>query len=1004
MSLITIAGISNGGKIASFDLDWTLVRPYKSKVFKDEDDWKFLPNRLVSLDYLVKHSYTIAIFTNQNVKVDTAIPRIKNIVKTLNENNIFPFVFVSTKKDEYRKPNTGMWEELLKHIKDIDVDSSYYCGTEDDDIIFANNCGIHYNTPSEIFPDIPLEFPDPQTLLIFVGLGGRSEFFDTYLKDKGWFLANQDVLKTHATVLDVTKKALENKQSVAINSTNTKAEERKDYTKLAAEYQVPAMILYFIGRGITDNVYYKNLEEPSEDLDKIPVVELYDHYFVALDNTQKRIVEEKKEKVEADNFVNCSIDKGCEGLTQEDCAKSCTCFYLEPYGCLPRKIKDAELINEDPDKYIKTYLGKTEDLKKMVEIAAYLYYNYEGGGLTDNAFDALEYYLKQKEKLKGRLYEKIGAPPVDKIRTKLPYFMGSLPKIKPGSGEAVRFLAKFKNNKVCTWSNKLDGVSGLIVYKKGILHKIYTRGDGIIGGDITYVKDYIKNIPQTIKSDDEVVVRGEFIISKDLWNKYKDTYSVARAFVSGKLNNGFISQGLSDIVFVSYDIIKLNDEVFSTMTDKFNKLGSLGFEVVTHGSFVSPTIFQLIETYKKKREESIYYMDGLVITVDEISSIDYQTGNTYAFKVDLDEQKRKSKLTTIEWNISKYGKYIPVAIFESVYIDGARLHRATAHNAKHVQDWRLGKGTQVSVVRAGDVIPQMKDVIVDPNIEPIYPDMEKYKWHWEKSDIVLDEIDTNREVLIKRIVNFFETIQVPQLRDKTAEKMFESGFRLPEDIVRASAKDLQKIKGIGPKKSKFFYDKIRETMINTPPDRFIVASTTFQSGIGRKLLKQLFRYVPTILDLTTEEIKTTLTKKKIPGFGKVRIENTAVDIPKFRAYIDSFAKTDLEQAIKNYNEKIENLKKNGYNPMIKDKKFVFTGFMGFTDYELEDYIYDHQGDIVSSVTKDVEAVVSANVMIISDKMEEASTHGIPVLSIEEFAERYNIPLKRFIEKVDETEE
>src|SRR5207253_3507548 len=98
-----------------------------------------------------------------------------------------------------------------------------------------------------------------------------------------------------------------------------------------------------------------------------------------------------------ENPINCS------SLTINSCLENCSCFYLEPYGCLPRIIKDAEKINEDPDKYVKEYLGKTEDLEKLVKIASYLYHNYDGGGLTDNSFDALEYHLKKKIKLKGRL-------------------------------------------------------------------------------------------------------------------------------------------------------------------------------------------------------------------------------------------------------------------------------------------------------------------------------------------------------------------------------------------------------------------------------------------------------------------------------------------------------------------------------------------------------------------------------------------------------------------------
>jgi len=705
--------------------------------------------------------------------------------------------------------------------------------------------------------------------------------------------------------------------------------------------------------------------------------------------------------------------KSCSDLTIKECAESADCFALEPYGCISRRIENVDKINEDPDKYIITHLGKTEDLRKLVQIAAYLYYNYDGGGLTDNSFDALEYHLKKRERLLGRVYEKIGAPPVDKIRVNLPYAMPSLNKVKPGTMETANFLSRFNpqnNDFNCCWSLKLDGVSGMVVYKNGKISKIYTRGDGIIGGDVTYLKEYVKTIPD--KTSKDYTVRGEFILAKNTWEaKYKESYSNPRSFVSGKINSGFISPSLIDVVFVAYEIMRIgNEKIIPKPSQSFKILIEEEFVVVENGILEFPTVFEVMELYKKKRSESIYSIDGLVLTEDLNKSAALHPSeavvnppNTVAFKMILEEQKRHTKIINVEWNISRYGRYVPVAIYDSVYVNGVRMHRATAHNAAHVRDWSMGKGTKVVVVRSGDVIPQIKDVSVDETISPIYPtsyDEGGYEWHWERSDIVLDEIETNREVLIKRSVHFFETVGVPRLRQKTVEKLYDSGMKTPESIVKASIKDLISIKGIGKKTAEFFHSKIREVLSSIPPDRFIVASTTFKSGIGRKLLKTLFRYIPEILNLDQNEIINRLTKTKIPGFGPSRIKNTAEGIPKFREYLDSFAKEDVKRSVEHYINRTKNLK---YNKLIEGKKFVLTGFMGKTDYELEDYIYDHRGDFAATVTSDVEAVISSNVMEISKKMIMASEMNIPVLDIREFSERYKIPLKRFEEDLDTSE-
>ena len=211
-----------------------------------------------------------------------------------------------------------------------------------------------------------------------------------------------------------------------------------------------------------------------------------------------------------------------------------------------------------------------------------------------------------------------------------------------------------------------------------------------------------------------------------------------------------------------------------------------------------------------------------------------------------------------------------------------------------------------------------------------------------------------------------------------------------------------KIKGIGKKTAEQYYNDIRVIMSTTPPDRFVEAgSSNFQSGIGRVLLKQLFKEFPRILDYSENEIKEAFKKKKVPGFGAKRIENVATNIPLLRAYLDSFAKEDIKKSIDHYINKIENLKKNGYNPKIDGKTFVLTQMPFTTDYELEDYIYDNNGNFSSAVTSKTEAVISGNVESISKKMESASKLNIPVLYLQEFSFRYDVPLKKFLNKDEE---
>jgi len=699
----------------------------------------------------------------------------------------------------------------------------------------------------------------------------------------------------------------------------------------------------------------------------------------------------------------------CADVDLERCEKMCHCVVYEG-KCVSRYIEDAEFINRDPDKYVLERAMPTKDLEELVRFAAYLYYNYDGGGLTDNSFDALEYHLNKRLKLRGKRYEKIGAEPVEKLRSRLPYPMASLDKLYPGQRELITFIDHAPG---LVWSDKLDGVSGLVLYENGQVSGIYTRGDGVTGGDVTYLKDFI-TLPSV---DVDVVVRGEFILTKRVWTeKYQaqfvegteelevGAYTNPRSFVSGKVNQGFVSSALKDVQFVAYQVVDIGVGKVPSPSQGFQMLEDMGFQVPEHGRLDKPTVFEIMTLYKKRREASAYNIDGLVLSVDVAGEHAVDPRNpmfTKAFKMRLEEQQRKSRVIDVEWRISRYGRFVPVSIYEGVYVNGVRLHKASAHNAAHVRDWNMGRGTKITVIRAGDVIPTISDVEVDTSVEPIFPTAERGTWHWDKSDIVLDEIEGNREVQIKIIIHFFETIAVPGLREKTAEKLWEAGFKDVRAIVSAKRDDFRKLKGFGEKKSQKMYDDVHRVMRETRLDRFIPASTTLKVGIGRKLVKQLLREFPDVFDKSEAEIVTQFKARKIPGFGEKRVANVAESIPRFREFLFSLNKEDVEYALEHNKRRLLILAKGGYNLKIKGKRFVLTGFYMKTDYELEDYIYDHLGDFDTTVTSTTEAVISANIMDITQKMVKAQEMGVPVYSIDEFVRKYDVPYSKASEEPDE---
>lgn len=304
-SLYFSKGAQKSSKIFATDLDWTLIRtikPIASKnglFHRDSGDWAFLPNRIETLKSYQTEGFTIVIFTNQGYvknKLVTALDRIKNVISKLIEYGVNPWVFIATEHDQYRKPNTGMWTALSKHI-DADLNKSFHVGDaagrpqdhSDDDLLFAQNNKLKFYVPEEIFKNPEIGVLDVQTMFIFVGMpgSGKTSYFNENLKDKGWVHANQDTLKTAVKVLSTVKQSLAQGKSVAVDATNPTAEKRAQYIDLAIQYQVPTLIIYFVGNGFEFNrlrehpvpsiaysTYFKNLQEPSED-EGVPVI----HYM-----------------------------------------------------------------------------------------------------------------------------------------------------------------------------------------------------------------------------------------------------------------------------------------------------------------------------------------------------------------------------------------------------------------------------------------------------------------------------------------------------------------------------------------------------------------------------------------------------------------------------------------------------------------------------------------------------------------------------------------------------
>lgn len=749
------------------------------------------------------------------------------------------------------------------------------------------------------------------------------------------------------------------------------------------------------------NVHKLTLEEMADRFDKcIKKVSL--EFDIPYDKIYSSIVNYKV-------LNECLVGK-CDEKILKECEKMCTCVIYEN-KCVPRFIKDAEIINKDPELYANKM--DIDELEKLVDYASFLYFNYEGGGLTDNAFDGLQYHLRKLKKERGVYFiEKVGAKPLEKLATKLPYSMPSLTKIKPEYG-TYSYLEGVKNSSYDLISlDKLDGVSGMAIYKKGILSKIFTRGDGNIGGDITFLKETI-NIPKNVDVD-FLVVRGEFVIKKQVYNtKYKTIYANSRSFVSANINTGYILPTQKDIDFVAYSILDCEKSI-NNVEKKSLKLSSvlkilniLNFKTVEHIKYdiskllISDLVFQ----YKERKASGEYDIDGLVLGMDtpykfidqDFSKAPFHPDFIKAFKVQLTEQLRDTVVKNVKWELSRYGRFVPVVMFDPVYIQGVKITKASAHNARYVMNNHLGKGAKIKIARSGDVIPAIKNVNVDKNIDPVFPDdyNSDFIWEWDdkRMDVLTPDPENNSTVKYKKLLHFFETIKVKQFGPKRVENATESidrDFDTTLNVIGNMKKDeFKKIKGIGATLSNTIYESLHTSLSSTRIDILFSAFTFFKSTIGKTLFRRVVRLYPGIMKDTSQEIQARFKKYKIKGIGVKRIEHLISLIPKLKEKLKGINVQDAKQAIENDYNRIMELDRNGPNPKIKDKDFVFTGFMGNVPDYIENYIIDNLGNISSSINNNTTALITNN-FIISDKINTAYEKNVRIFSIKEFEQEFGI--------------
>jgi DNA ligase (NAD+) len=640
-----------------------------------------------------------------------------------------------------------------------------------------------------------------------------------------------------------------------------------------------------------------------------------------------------------------------------------------------------------------------DELKELFIKAKYNYYNadfQEKIIFDDDQFDLLQELIKQKDP--DFNVDEIGATPIQNKAT-LPYFLASLNKIKETDEKLfINWKLRFNYSEYII-EEKLDGVSALLVYDfiKNTT-ELFTRGNGKIGTNISFLIEQINSIPsiKDFKNLNKLAIRGELIINIDVFNEKYKTFSNARNLVSGLINS--INPNLDDSVdFVSYEIVYQETQTSDKISDNLEKLNNWNFKIpkfnLIPNELLELNVLSLL--LDKMKKESIYEIDGLVVQPNfYLSNLETNNPkNIFAFKKMYEKNIKETRVIKVIWNITKFGYLKPKLEVESVEISGVIINFVTAHNAKYIVSNNIGPDTIIQITRSGDVIPYIVSIVSSTVAQ--MPDI-KYTW-LNDVDIKINDIDDNDKVCIKRFSDFFQYMDVEDISEKTIEKFINAGFKSLFDILNMTLNDFYKIDGFkyGGIMAQKTYDNIKRGMENRNIEDILVASSVLGQGISRERIKTLLKYIPNILEynMSEKENKEILKEKllKIPSFGYVITQTIITNLEDSKKFINEFYK--IYPKIKfDLSVKDEVVIENENNDQEKDKKLkdIIITFSNVRNKLLEQKIQENGGIVKNNFTKKTNILIISSESDETTKVNQAKKWGIPIKLMNDFIEEYNL--------------
>lgn len=479
------------------------------------------------------------------------------------------------------------------------------------------------------------------------------------------------------------------------------------------------------------------------------------------------------------------------------------------------------------------------DIVALLQSASDAYYNGATPIMDDDSYDALLGRLKELAPNHPYL-ETVGAP-VAQGGTALPYAMPSLDKIKPGQDQLTRFLA---NAGGFVLSEKLDGLSALWIPAS---KKLYLRGDGITGQDVSHLVGLgIQGLKSAVRG---TAVRGELILPRS------EGQALGRSWVNGQIHQTTPDPALiSKIHFVAYELVA---GLEAPRSKQLQWLVTAGFELPWYSVMNAVSEGELMTILQKRRIGSPYDTDGIVVGLDSVprnESTKTKAKNPkdcVAFKMPLADQSAETTVREVIWSPSAQGYLIPRIRFDTVEIGAATIEFCTGHNARMIATERVGPGARVVIRRSGDVIPKLDKVLVASEAISFPP---TGTWEWIGDAATAVHIkpvgdSTAAAQAAAKLHYFLKTLDIPGSGPATAAALVAAKVLGPAALWALNGTELSTI--LGPKTGASLYANLRTRLASVDEMTLMHASSMMPRGVGDTKLGSLFAAVPDPRNWTT---------------------------------------------------------------------------------------------------------------------------------------------------------